>query len=75
MSQFGMQMPGGNLQRGPSMNVYTGLLGLALVALFTASAFVWFQGRLIAPEGNAFGTHSFDEGTKKYDIKLSADPK
>ena len=75
MSQFGMQMPGGNLQRGPSMSVYTGLLALSFVAMLTASAFIAFQGRKIGPDGSPFATHSYDENTKKYDIKLSADPK
>ena len=75
MSQFGMQMPGGKLQRGPSMSVYTGLLGLAFVAMLAASVFVAFQGRQIGHDGSPFATHPYDEQTKKYDIKLSADPK
>ena len=32
MNQFGMQLPGGQMQRGPVMNVYTGLLLLAVIA-------------------------------------------
>lgn len=75
MSQFGMQMPGGNLQRGPTMNVYTGLLGLAVLALLAACVFVALQGQKIGPDGSPFATHTFNETTKQYDIKFSADPK
>jgi hypothetical protein len=55
MSQFGMQMPGGQLQRGPSLNIYTGLLALAAVALIAASAYVFMQGTKIGKDGSPFG--------------------
>lgn len=70
MSQFGMQMPGGNLQRGPSMNVYTGLLAAAVIALLAACAFVAIEGGKIGPDGSPFGVHPYDANTKKYDLKL-----
>ncbi len=72
MSQFGMQMPAGTLQRGPSMNVYTGLLFLAVLALVAASAFVFVQGAIIGPEGNALGVHPVEEG-KPVQVKLSGE--
>lgn len=54
MSQFGMQMPGGQLQRGPTMNIYTGLLALAAVALLAASGYVFIQAKKVSPTGNPF---------------------
>lgn len=53
MSQFGMQMPGGRAKSTPTLNVYTGLLFLAVAALATATAIVWIQGGKIGPDGNA----------------------
>lgn len=70
MSQFGMQMPGGNLQRGPSMNVYTGLLAAAVVSLLAACVYVAIEGGKIGPDGNAFGVHQYDSAKKAYDLKL-----
>jgi hypothetical protein len=70
MSQYGMQMPGGNLQRGPSLNVYTGLLAAAVIALLAASVFVFIEGGKVAPNGNAFAIHQFDANQKKFDLKL-----
>lgn len=70
MSQYGMQMPGAHLQRGPTMNVYTGLLAAAVLALLAACAFVAIEGGKIGPEGNAFGVHSYNESTKAYELKL-----
>lgn len=74
MSQYGMQMPAGSLQRGPVMNVYTGLLFLAVLSLIAACAFVFVQGALIGPDGNALGVHPTEAG-KPVQVKLSADPK
>ncbi|HYE93559.1 MAG TPA: hypothetical protein VEA38_21190 [Terriglobales bacterium] len=52
MSQFGMSMPGGAMQRRPAMNVYTGLLFVAAMALLAAVAFVWVQASKVgAGEG------------------------
>jgi hypothetical protein len=55
MSQFGMQMPGGRMKRAASMNVYTGLLFLAVVALATASGFMWMAASKVGDNGSPFG--------------------
>ena len=54
MSQFGMQMPGGRMRRAASMNVYTGLLFCAVVALATACGFMWRSAAKVGVGGNAF---------------------
>lgn len=74
MSQFGMQMPAGTLQRGPVMNVYTGLLMLSVLGLIAASAFVFVQGALIGPKGSALDVHAIESG-KPVKVELSADAK
>lgn len=53
MSQIGMQMPGGG-RRSASMNIYTGLLALAVVALASACVFVYVQGGKIGKAGDPF---------------------
>ena len=73
MSQYGMQMPGGQLRRGASMNIYTGLLAAAAVALLGAIGMVAARGRLIAPERNPFMVHSYDQAKKSYDVRLAED--
>lgn len=65
-----MQMPGGQIQRGASMSVYTGLLFIAVIALIAACAWVYMQGRTIAPDGQPFKVHTYNEATRTYDIKL-----
>ena len=55
MSQFGMQMPGGRMKREASMNVYTGLLFVAVVALATASGFMWVAAKKVGMGENPFG--------------------
>ncbi len=64
MSQYGMQMPAGQLQRGPTMNIYTGLLLAAVVALVAASAYVFVQGKSIAPGGNPLAVHQVKADAK-----------
>lgn len=54
MSQFGMQMPGGQMQRGPSLNIYTGLLGLAAIALIAACGYMFVQAGKLSPSGSPF---------------------
>jgi hypothetical protein len=54
MSQFGMQLPGGQMQRGPVMNVYTGLLLLAVLALAAASVLVFLNAGKVGKEGKPF---------------------
>ena len=55
MSQFGMQMPGGQVVRKARPDVYTGLMLFAFLALGIAFAFVWFAGQKVGPDGNAMG--------------------
>ena len=50
MSRYGMQMPGGQIQRGKEVDVFTGLLFLAAVALLGAVGFVGYQAGKV---GNA----------------------
>lgn len=55
MSQFGMQMPGGRGKRSSSMNVYTGLLFCAVMAMGVASGFMWAAATKVSPDaGNPF---------------------
>ena len=42
MSQMGMQLPGAQRKRSPAINVYTGLMMCAVVAL-AAATFVMFR--------------------------------
>ena len=70
MSQFGMTMPGAQVQRAASMNIYTGLLALAALGLLGACVFVYMQGSKIAPDGQPIQVHQFDQATKKYTITL-----
>ncbi len=58
MSQFGMQMPGGQVHRAASMNVYTGLLFVAVIALLAACVWVYMQARQIGPAGQPFKVHT-----------------
>lgn len=52
MSQLGMHMPGGSMQRRPQMNVYTGLLFATMVALAAACVFVWMQASKVGKNGS-----------------------
>ena len=70
MNQFGMSMPGGQVQRSASMNVYTGLLFLAVLALIAACVFVAIQGKKIAPNGQIFSVHEFEPTSKTYKVTL-----
>lgn len=60
MSQFGMQMPGGRVQRGASPDVYTGLMALAVLALLAACIVVFVQGAKLGLEGSAIGLQDPD---------------
>lgn len=55
MSDFGMHMPGARGRRTPQMNVYTGLLFAACVALAVASGFMWVAASKVGKDGSAFG--------------------
>jgi len=54
MSQFSMQLPGASKPR-PPINIYTGLLFLAVATLAMATAFVHQQATLVAPQEGALG--------------------
>lgn len=70
MSQFGMQMPGGQLRRGPSLNVYTGLLFVAVVALAVACLFMFQAASKVGADGSPFGIQQApDKG--KSQLKLA----
>lgn len=51
MNQYGMQLPGGQMQRGASMNIYTGLLLMAVIALAAASVFVYLNAAKVGKGG------------------------
>lgn len=72
MSQYGMNMPGGMGRRGPTINVYTGLLFMAVVALAVACGFMYVAASKVGPDGNAFGIH---EVTKGSSLKLAGGKK
>lgn len=55
MSQFGMHMPGARAKRAATMDVFTGLLFAAFVALAVACGFVWQAASKVGHEGSAFG--------------------
>lgn len=55
MSQFGMQLPGGQMQRGPVMNVYTGLMLMAVLALLAACILVFVNAGKVGKDGQALG--------------------
>lgn len=54
MSQFGMQMPGGRSKRGATLDVFTVLAFLAVVALASACVVMWFAAAKVGANGNAF---------------------
>ncbi|MGH7133340.1 MAG: hypothetical protein ACREJO_15510 [Phycisphaerales bacterium] len=62
MSQYGMQMPGGQMRRGASLNIYTGILFLAVVALGAACIFMYFAASKIGKDGSAFGIQQAPKG-------------
>lgn len=66
MSQYGMQMPAGQLQRGATMNIYTGLLFAAVIALLAACVYVFMQGKIIGPSGDPLSVHKAPEGGAKF---------
>lgn len=57
MSQFGMQMPGGRGRRTAAMNIYTGLLTLAVVALGVACGFMYVAAGKVGSNGQPFEFH------------------
>lgn len=55
MTQFGMQMPGGQQSRRSQPDVYTGLMFVTFLALTAATVIVFFAGQQVGPDGNALG--------------------
>jgi hypothetical protein len=64
MSQMGMNLPGATRRRGATMDIYTGLLFVAVVALIAACAVVFINGALIGKGGSAFGLQDPATGSK-----------
>ena len=54
MSQFGMQMPGGRMKRTASMNIYTGLLFVAVVSLAVACGVIYVAAAKVGANGDPF---------------------
>jgi len=52
---MGMNLPGASRRRSATMDIYTGLLFVAVVALIAACAVVFVNGSIIGKGGNAFG--------------------
>ncbi len=57
MSQLGMRLPGSQGSRAASMNVYTALMLVSVLALGAACALVFVAGSRIGPEGQAWAVH------------------
>lgn len=53
-----MQMPGGRMKRTATMNIYTGLLFIAVVALAVACGFMWRAGTIVGANGSPFEMHT-----------------
>ncbi|GIW74208.1 MAG: hypothetical protein KatS3mg103_0730 [Phycisphaerales bacterium] len=51
MSQYGMQMPGGRANRGPSLGVIDALLLLSVVAMGFACVFMYQAAAEVSPDG------------------------
>lgn len=51
-------MPGSQRGRRPSLNVYTGLMAVAVVALLAGCIVVWMNGMRIGPGGDAMSALS-----------------
>jgi hypothetical protein len=62
MSQMGMNMPG-QIRRGSApMDVYTGILAFAVVALTAACVFVAMEGGKIGKDGSPIGLQGKPQG-------------
>jgi len=64
MSQLGMNLPGSQRSARPSMNIYTGLLFLAVAALAAAVALVWTAGIQLAPEKGPVGAFKVQDAQR-----------
>ena len=72
MSQMGMNLPGGARRRA-QMNVYTGLLFVAVICLATACVMMWMAGTKIGPKGQPLELHkvnaAMDPKTPAIDLR------
>ncbi len=68
MSQFGMQMPGGRMKRSASMNIYTGLLFVAVVSLAVACGVMYMAAAKVGANGDPFTLQ------EKGQLKVAAKP-
>ena len=57
MSQLGMQLPGSQARRQATLNVYTGLLLVSVLALGAAVGVEFVNGAKVAPNGQPWKTH------------------
>ncbi len=57
MSQLGMQLPGSQARRQATLNVYTGLLLVSVLALGAAVGVAFVNGAKVAPNGQPWKTH------------------
>lgn len=55
MSQMGMQLPGAQRKRSPSINVYTGMMLCAVAALAAATALMFLAASRIGPDEGPMG--------------------
>ena len=52
MSQFGMQMPGGRAKSGPTPDVFTALMFVAMLAMMVGCGVLYWANSQIAPTAN-----------------------
>ncbi len=64
MSQMGMNLPGASRRRNATMDIYTGLLFVAVVALIAACAVVFINGSILGKGGSAFSLQDAATGSK-----------
>jgi len=69
MSELGMHMPGSMGPRKSSVNVYTGLLFLAVVCLGAACFVVWQNGMKLTPGDGALAPLTELQDPKRIDVK------
>ncbi|NRA58725.1 MAG: hypothetical protein HRU13_11490 [Phycisphaerales bacterium] len=63
MSQYGMQMPGGRANRGPSLSVIDALLLLSCVAMGFGIVFVFQAAKAVSPDGQPWQMQDNDPST------------
>ena len=57
MSQYGMQMPGGRANRGPSLGLLDALLLLSIVAMGFGCFFMYQAATSVSPDGKFWEMH------------------